>query len=542
MDPLPPLSGLPLAALQGQVTGLLPPDQTLQLTIGLQIDRQGLAQAAQEMYNPSSPQYGHYLTPRQVAAQFGASETTIQKISNWLIRQGFELVGVNPLRTTLSVRANVLQIARAFQVVLQTRVLNGRTFFGPSQAPVLPPDIAPLVTSITGLSNFALFTHTSPRFPDNLGGIQPGTVQQPSSGDCTLYGILGNVKRDQIARSYAFDQLWKRGFRGQGMKAGVLELGEPYDRNDVANYAVCNGGQLHARNIQVDGPLAPGPGAGEAALDLEMIAGLAPEAEILDYQAPRPDDVSFLDALNKVAADDVVQVLSISYGAGEDQFDASYLAQLNETLELLAVEGISVFVSSGDCAAFTDGIFGQLQVSFPASAPWAIGVGGTSFSGNREIAWSDANPDRSRCQNSWGTGGGVSKNASFARPIWQIGPGVNNNFSNGNRQVPDVAAIADNISIYYHGFWQPVVGTSAAAPVWAAGAILLDQVLKKAGKPLLGGVPTLYQIANHPGKYHPFHDITQGNNLYYKAGPGWDFPTGFGSPNLLEIARVLGVI
>ena len=103
-----------------------------------------------------------------------------------------------------------------------------------------------------------------------------------------------------------------------------------------------------------------------------------------------------------------------------------------------------------------------------------------------------------------------------------------------------MAAIADNISVYHDNFWQPVGGTSAAAPMWAAGAILVDQALQKLGKPLLGGVPTLYTIANHPGKFHPFHDITQGNNLFYQAGPGWDYTTGLGSPNLLDIARVLG--
>src|SRR5262249_29160134 len=152
------------------------------------------------------------------------------------------------------------------------------------------------------------------------------------------------------------------------------------------NYAACNSDELHLRNVQVDTALPGGPGAGEATLDLEMIAGLAPEAEILDYQSAQADNVGFLNALNKIAADDQVQVVSVSYGAGEDQFDAPYMAQFNNTLELLAVEGISVFISSGDCAAFTDGVFGQLVVSFPASAPWAIGVGGTSLQGGTEIA------------------------------------------------------------------------------------------------------------------------------------------------------------
>lgn len=537
----PALAGLPLAALQGRLTGLVAPDTMLELNIGLPINSQGLAQAAQNIYNPSSPSYGHYLTPVQVARQFGASIAAIRKVSAWLTSQGFQIVSASPLHTNLVVRATAAHIASAFRVLLQTRSLNGQIFFGPSAAPALPSAIAPLVTSITGLTNFSHIMHTP-----TLKGLV-GITEQPTAGNCTLYGVLGGITRDTIARTYAYDQLYDKGFQGQGMKIGVIELGDPYNRDDIANYAACNGDQVHLRNIEVDSPLAAGTGSGEATLDLEMIAGLAPQAEILDYQTPQADNVGYLDALNKIAADDQVQVVSASYGAGEDQFDAAYMAEFNNTLEVLAVEGISVFISSGDCAAFTDGVYGQLAVSFPASAPWAIGVGGTNLQQGEEIAWSDPNPNKTDCQNTWGTGGGLSKNKGFVRPLWQAGMGVKNQYSTGTRQVPDVAAVADNISVYYTGAssplgWTLVGGTSAAAPMWAAGSILVDQALQKQGKSLLGGVPTLYQIANHPGTFQPFHDITQGNNLYYHAGPGWDYATGLGTPNFFDIARVLGAL
>lgn len=526
---LPALSGLPAAALQGQLMGAVSSDTTLELTVGLQVNRQALAQAAQDIYNPASSRYQQYLSVQQIANQFGASAQTIQLVSAWFSSQGFQVLDTSPLHTSLTVRANALQIAKAFQITLQTRMLNGRTFFGPSQAPVLPQAIAPLITSITGLDNFGQFRPAA----------QPLQAQQPNAGDCTLYSAFG-VTRNQLAKDYGIDQLFKLGYKGDGMTIGVVELGEPYSRNDVANYAACNGAQLHARNINVDGDLPGGPGEGEAALDLEMIAGLAPNAEILDYQATTADEKGFLDDLNQIAADDQVQVVSISYGEGEDQTTASYMAQFDQTLEILAIEGVSVFISSGDCAAYVDGVFGQLQVSFPASAPWAVAVGGTKQSGSNEIAWSDSSPNKSQCQNTWGTGGGVSQNKGFPRPSWQAGTGVQNSDSNGNRQVPDVAALADNIAVYYRGFWTPVGGTSAAAPIWAAGALLVDQALKKQGKPPLAGVPTIYQLANNPGKYHPFRDVTQGNNIAYKAGKGWDYPTGWGVPNFVDIARLLG--
>jgi len=150
----------------------------------------------------------------------------------------------------------------------------------------------------------------------------------------------------------------------------------------------------------------------------------------------------------------------------------------------------------------------------------------------------------------------VSQNSSFKRPSWQVGPGTTNHYDgsanfvltasltpvqapNGLRQVPDVAAAAyPNIAIYYQGAWYAFGGTSAAAPIWAAGALLVDQGLKSHGKAPLGGVPTFYTLANHPGNLHPYTDITQGNNLFYPATRGWDYATGWGAPNLSDILQL----
>jgi len=36
--------------------------------------------------------------------------------------------------------------------------------------------------------------------------------------------------------------------------------------------------------------------------------------------------------------------------------------------------------------------------------------------------------------------------------------------------------------------------------------------------------------------YEPFHDVTLGGNRYYDATPGWDFATGWGSPDVYNLA------
>ena len=83
--------------------------------------------------------------------------------------------------------------------------------------------------------------------------------------------------------------------------------------------------------------------------------------------------------------------------------------------------------------------------------------------------------------------------------------------------------------------WFVVGGTSAGAPGWAAFAALYNQFAKSLGRGNLGFAnPTLYDAAaNAP--FVPYHDIVNGNNLVYHTGQGWDYPTGWGTPDVATL-------
>ncbi|TMC23753.1 MAG: hypothetical protein E6J34_01645 [Chloroflexi bacterium] len=55
---------------------------------------------------------------------------------------------------------------------------------------------------------------------------------------------------------------------------------------------------------------------------------------------------------------------------------------------------------------------------------------------------------------------------------------------------------------------------------------------------MLGGVPTFYQVANHPGNFQPYTDVVEGTNLFYPATPNWDYVTGWGSPNFNQLLQL----
>ncbi|WP_338204145.1 S53 family peptidase [Candidatus Nephthysia bennettiae] len=192
----------------------------------------------------------------------------------------------------------------------------------------------------------------------------------------------------------------------------------------------------------------------------------------------------------------------------------------------------SHFVAAGDHGAYDCGPNRPPSVDFPSALPTVTSVGGTTMfqtpqgTYQKEAAW--GNPISEA-----GTGGGLSQH--FKRPAYQKGPGVDNQFSNGNRQVPDVAAVADQNTGYHvvlGGRDHQIGGTSAAAPLWAAVTALIDQDFQKRGlKPVGFANPALYWMAQNGSQLPspPFHQVTEGNNLAYLAAPGWNYCTGLGS-------------
>jgi hypothetical protein len=118
------------------------------------------------------------------------------------------------------------------------------------------------------------------------------------------------------------------------------------------------------------------------------------------------------------------------------------------------------------------------------------------------------------------------------------------------RETPDVSADADpntGFVIYLNGFWQGGWGgTSAAAPLWAAAASLIDSspFCTDYGSGDAGARPqSLYDLASWGATYYglAFNDIATGNNDYtpsgyegglYPATTGYDMASGLGSPIL----------
>ena len=98
-------------------------------------------------------------------------------------------------------------------------------------------------------------------------------------------------------------------------------------------------------------------GTGETDLDVEQSGGLAPDANVIVYQAPNTD-VGFADAFFKAASQNIADSVSSSWGESETYLSSSRRCRRGDSrlrggaqrqaFPEMAAQGQSGFVASGD--------------------------------------------------------------------------------------------------------------------------------------------------------------------------------------------------
>ncbi len=536
--------GLPAKALSAPVTATVPDDTLLHVVITFKTNQSTLSQLKSQKIRP-----GQTTNLQDQANKIGISDATYAQIKAYLGVENVTLK-LDTLHTNLDVDGKAGGFAKIFQTHFVLHQLDGRTFFTPATAPKVPKFMADQIAAITGLDNYS----QAPRNGSLRGPFTSTRATNHADTNCsTPNGVLTSA---QVSHAYGYDKLWSQGWQGQGMTVNFVEM-EGFDPRDVQNYFDCVHFHGHLKTVNVDTPPQPTSGFGEATLDMEMVAGLAPAINMVVYQSALDTNKAtvidfwtlFNDQLTQIVNDNAKantpSVVSISWLGAEGVLTSGVVKAIETNLQLLTqAEHMTIFAASGDCGAFGLRVYDLLEVAYPATDPSVTAVGGTVLQvdgqGNRvsEVAWSDGS-NTSRCYNQWGSGGGIS--LVFKQPDWASVRGMKNKYSTGKRQVPDLSAVALNLAMYLNAQWLSVGGTSAAAPIWAAGLSLVNQGLIAKKGEFVYGTDTFYAIASAKGSgdTSPLNDITKGNNLYYPATSGWDFATGLGTPNLPGLFNVI---
>lgn len=521
-----------VARLHLRPIGRLPETNRLNLTIGLPLrNREMLTNLLQQLYDPASANYHHYLTPQQFTERFGPTEQDYQTVVNFAKTNGLEVVATHDSRMLLDVRGKVSDIEAAFHVTLQTyqHPTESRKFYAPDVDPSVDSNLP--IQEINGISDYAI--------------LRPmGHAEQIAKNSGTAAGsspnggyYMGKDFRNAYAPGVSLN--------GAGQIIGLFEA-DGYYTSDITNYEAKAGlTNVPLQNILVDGfSGTPGGNNYEVALDIELAISMAPGlAGVVVYESPN-NTLDWLDILDDMATNTQIKQFSSSWGytGGENpnvQFDQAFVK--------MAMQGQSFIQASGDGDAWTNAIW------VPADSPYVTSVGGTTLtmigsgvSYVSETVWNSgyynsaglSGPWFANGNGYWGSGGGIS--GSYSIPYWQQGVNmVTNHGSTVYRNIPDVAIVANGIyAIYNNGSSDWFVGTSCAAPLWAGFIALVNQQATNYYQPSVGFInPAIYNIGNGASYTSCFHDITTGTNTWpgsptnYYAIPGYDLCTGWGTPN-----------
>jgi subtilase family serine protease len=452
-------------------------------------DKAGLDRAAAQ---------GGGLTPAQFNTSYAPSTATVQAVRDWATSSGLTVSSVSANRLLVRVTGSAASVGKAFGTSLHIfKTPSGSTFFAPATQAKVPSSFAGQTSAVLGLSN--------------LGRTQ---VDPPSTSI-------------DIPRDYTPQQMWSlynapSSSTGAGQTVSVITEGDLTQvKKDLGTFEDKYGlPHVAWTQVQVGTPSTDTSGSDEWDLDTQWSTGMAPDVSGLRvYTGASLSNDDILATINRWVTDNATR--QASFSAGECEllaFATGFTSALDTVLEQAAAQGQTLFVSSGDTGVFCSAVVGVNgvpagipSVEYPASSPYAVGVGGTTVlgPGPNEIGW-------------YAGGGGSSY--FEATPAFQANAG--GSFLGVRRGVPDVALDADPNSGYdvvVNGQVEVIGGTSASAPswqgIWARAQAAHGGTLGFAGGPIYTAPASV------------FHDITLGANGAPNT-PGWDYVTGRGTPDI----------
>jgi hypothetical protein len=526
-------AGLASGALRPVRAGRAERQGSVTLTLVLRrSDQAGFDRFLAAAHDPRTPQRGHVLGRRALAARFGPSAASYDRVLGWLRARGFRLVQGSADRLTLTVRGTRAQAQRAFHVAIGSYAVRSR---GPvaarrvhanAGAPSVPAAIATRLTSVSGLSD--LGRPTGPMMAQEnadgnalvsecYGSLMPtpgiggalisaefafvkalGLLAYETATSSSVMGFamgaaawgsycLGLVVGYGLGSSGAFGGLAPHGPRVTGPRAGsalAQKIGlvefDTFRRSDVIAWLQMLGVSASAADGLHESPVnggvaSPGPGEPEVLLDVDTVLGLLSRSSniIVDvHDAPPTTDFA---AVFNAMIDDGDTIISNSWAQCEDQTPPAATAGIDSVLAQAQARGITVLNGAGDHGSTClDG--SPDTVAVPADSPHATAVGGSSVK---------LGPGLTYKSGSWwndpagGGQGGFGVSMRFARPVYQDGL-----TSAAGRSVPDLAPVADpraGLQICQAdagGCPSGLLygGTSMAAPEAAALVAHLDQV------------------------------------------------------------------
>lgn len=367
-------------------------------------------------------------------------------------------------------------------------------------------------------------------------GLLPLFQYKPAASALTST-LAAPFTASQIRQAYGINAISFYGNAGDGTGQTIAVIDAYNDPNilfdaDYFSYAMglpefnVNGGpsltvvnQLGQSALPANA--TPGSWDIEESIDVEWAHAIAPNANIVLFEANSSDLFDLMQAVDSARNFPGVDVVNMSWGGSEFEGEQSYDTYFTTPA---GHQGVTFVGSSGD-----DGGLPQ----FPETSPNVLGVGATSLTINSNGSYSS--------ESAWPESGG---GASYYQPQPSYQTGKVNGISLTNRTSPDVSMDGDPVTgvyvldtFYNDSSFVQIGGTSLASPMWAGLIAIADQARMLSNESSLDGstmtLPMLYQLPSSD-----FHDVSSGSNGF-AAESGYDLASGLGTPVANQLVAAL---
>lgn len=506
------------------------------------------ARFATAVSTPGSGMYGRFLSPARFAARFGPTRAQVAAVTGWARSAGLRVTGVN--EHYVAVRGSAPAIGAALGTRLDAYRAAGKPAgLAPVGGVSVPASIGRDVIAVLGLDTLHASrpAHASPakepgRATRSRAARRAGRAGSAGRLGCSSWWgqrisriprAEGKTRAPDKICGYTPQQLRSAygvtAVSGKGATIAVVLDGSLSTMRADANrfFALHHlAGFARGQYRQNFGPgFAKSCGSSadlpEEPLDVETAHILAGAAKVIyvgvncgSFDTPKMDQ-NFLDAETRIVDHHLADVETDSVSTVEYTYPAANKTAWTKILEQGATEGIGFNFDAGDGGDLSG-------VTFPASDPWATGVGATDLKIGRtgavtgELGWGDTGTLENKAGTGYlkpppgtlqqGTTGGRS--LVFAEPSYQRGVVPASLATAGGKQpahrvLPDVSAIGGATTGWLIGFTTgrsfgqvTEAGTSGSSPAIAA----LEADAKHAAGHALGFAdPLLYRLRRTAG-------------------------------------------
>lgn len=368
-----------------------------------------------------------------------------------------------------------------------------------------------------------------PPVPTNINGLTDDVRASLGAGQ-TIYIVNAYNHPNTVADLNLFSKTFNLPTCTQTVVPVTTKTLPPGKLSDNCTIAVVYLG--NGQSMTTKPPAFNGSWAQEIALDTQWAHAIAPLARIVLIAAPTASTNALASGI-QLANNLGPGVVSMSFGTADSKTLVSYES-------IFTGKDMTYIAASGDSG---------MQANWPAMSPSVISVGGTALN-----SYTVNGTTVTRNETVWTlTGGGYS--ANFPKPQWQ------NNIKTPSpaltaataptprvlaRVGNDVTINADPWTGQYVAFtnptnkrtgWYSFGGTSIGSPQWSGIVAVANakRALKKLA-PLGKFSPRLYRefgpgLGVFGGSFMDVNSGANGKCTWCSGAPGFDSPSGWGSPN-----------